>query len=31
MYGDIFILMKKMFILGGHLEQEPDKEMFDGE
>jgi hypothetical protein len=31
MFGDIFTLIKKMFILGGVIEQELDLEMFDGE
>jgi hypothetical protein len=31
MSGDIFILIKKMFILGGATELELDLEIFDGE
>jgi len=31
MYGDIFIQIKKMFTLGGVIELEQGKGMFDGE
>jgi len=31
MFGDILILLKQMFIVGGATELELDQEMFDGE